>query len=322
VSRYHARVRGGLITIALAAALVIPAGASASYVFGDRGVQRPTLTVNRRGVALVTYRTQSGLVRHILAWGAVNAVAHPKTPAVAQQAFRVDYSGGWKSHHDPSYWKTLVNACRRYDGPALPFFVAGCKAPDGSYWALQSWQRNLPMRGYAPWTPAQRDSELHLSHWSGPLPVLDVTMAWTYQGEQQGFFGRLLYQGEPVYGTRSPSATVSDPWARNISIDTLDSSYGPGWKHATQVNTHPVNGGFCYTFVPQPPPAGYPSRDAHGNGLGTQIRVEAMGPGVTPIVAWVGSRLPGLVDQEANAAARARFDAILGGDKHCAPERP
>jgi hypothetical protein len=315
-------VKGRVIGVALAAAFLAPAGAHASYIFGDRGVRSPTLKVNKQGVALVTYRTQSGLSRHILAWGAINAVAHPQSPQVAQQAFKIDYSGGWKSRHNPSYWKTFKNACRRYDGPALPFFVAGCKAPDGSYWALQSWQRNLPMRGYDPWLPAQSAYELHLSHWSQPLPVLDVTMAWTYQSQQQGFFGRLLYQGEPVYGTRSPSASVNDSWARNVSIDTLDSSYGPGWKHATQVNTHPVNGGFCYTFVPQAPPHGYPSRDPHGNGLGTQIRIEAMGPGVTPIVAWVGKRLPAQVDPAANAASRAHFDAILGGDRHCAPERP
>jgi hypothetical protein len=315
-------VKGRIVWTLLVAALVAPAGARSSYIFGDRGVQSPTLKVDSRGVALVEYRTHSGVARHILAWGAIDAIAHPQSPPVAQQAFKIDYSGGWRSRHDPSYWKTFKNACTRYDGPALPFFVAGCKAPDGSYWALQSWQRNLPMRGYDPWTAAQSAHELHLSHWSRPLPVLDVTMAWTYRGEQQGFFGRLLYRGEPVFGTRSPSARVDDPWARNISIDTLDSSYGPGWKHATQITTHAGNGGFCYTFVAQAPPRGYPGRDSHGNGLGSQIRIEAMGPGVTPIVAWVGDRLPSRVDPAANASARARFDSILGGDRHCAPERP
>src|SRR5947199_15102 len=111
-------------------------------------------------------------------------------------------------------------------GPPLPFFVAACKAPDGSYWALQSWQRNLPMRGFDPWTDEQKGFELHVSHWSGPLPELEIHQHWTYGGSHQGFFGRLLYQGQPVYGTRSPSARVSDPWARNVYIDTFNSDYG------------------------------------------------------------------------------------------------
>ena len=123
-----------------------------------------------------------------------------------------------------------------------------------------------------------------------------------------------------MYGTRSASATVSDAFARNIYIDTYDSDYGAGWKHDTAIATHPGNGGFCYTFVPQAPPAGYPSAKPNGNGLGTSYRVSVMGPGVTPIVQWVGQKL-GQYDAAQNAVATAAFDEILGGDKHCAPER-
>ena len=48
--------------------------------------------------------------------------------------------------------------------------------------------------------------------------------------------------------------------------------------------------------------------------------MSVMGPGVMPIVQWVGKRLT-RVDPGAQAAARQRFDEILGGDAHCAPER-
>ena len=81
-----------------------------------------------------------------------------------------------------------------------------CKAPDGSYWALQRWQRLLPMRGIAPFRPEQAAFELHLSHWSGPLPVLEVSQNWTYGGRWQGLFGRLTYLGHPSYGFRTPSS--------------------------------------------------------------------------------------------------------------------
>ena len=294
--------------------------AHASALLGDRNVQNATIAVDTHGVADVSYTTQTGVARHVLAWGAINGLAHPTSPSDQQAAFSLDYSGGWKSHNDANYWKTLKNACRPYTGPQLPFFVTGCTAPDGSYWALQSWQRNLPMRGFAPWTDAQKAYELHLSHWSGPLPVLEIYQHWTYDNAQQGFFGRLTYNGQAVYGTRSASASVADAFARNIYIDAYDSDYGPGWRHDTAIATHPGNGGFCYTFVPQAPPAGYPSTKPNGNGLGTSYRVSVIGPGVTPIVQWVGDRLNAF-DAAAQALATQEFDQILGGDAHCAPER-
>ena len=92
--------------------------------------------------------------------------------------------------------------------------MAACRAPDGSYWALQRWQRLLPMRGVDPWTRRQSAYELHVSHWTGPLPVLEVSPNWTYVGRWQGLFGRLTYLGRPVHGFRTPSATERDSYAR------------------------------------------------------------------------------------------------------------
>jgi hypothetical protein len=45
-----------------------------------------------------------------------------------------------------------------------------------------------------------------------------------------------------------------------------------------------------------------------------------IGPGVTPIVQWVGGRLTSL-DRALEADATQHFDQILGTDQHCAPER-
>ena len=312
--------RAGLIVSVAAFALAfLPATAGASGIV-TADFASPTLKVNAEGIALVEYIDHTGARKHVLLWGAVNGRPHPSTPPVAQARFLIDYTGGWKSQGNAGYWKTFKSSCGRYDGPVLPFFVAGCKAADGSYWALQSWQRNLPMRGYDPWTERQRAPELHLSHWTGSLPVLEVYRHWTYAAAQQGFFGRLVYEGQPVYGTRSPSAKVADPFARNIYIDVYNSDYGPGWKHDTAITTHPGSGGFCDTFVPRSPPAGYPSSRPRGSGLGERYRVSAMGPGVTPIVQWEGERL-GRYDSARNVALTSIFDQILGGDRHCAPER-
>ena len=66
-------------------------------------------------------------------------------------------SGGGKSRRDPGYWRRFRSACGRYDGPALPFFVACCKAPDGSDWALQAWQWNRRCAARS-WTERQKPS--------------------------------------------------------------------------------------------------------------------------------------------------------------------
>ena len=309
----------GIVIIACAVALWLPGGA-AGAIFGDANVRNPTLKVNGQGVALVEYTTTAGLRRHVLVWGAIDGIAHQTEPPSMQARFRIDYSSGWKSRRNPGYWRAFQNRCGRYDGPALPFFVTACKAPDGSYWALQAWQRNLPMRGFEPWTDRQKAVELHISHWRGELPELQLYNHWTYGGGVQGIFGRLLYRGQPVYGTRTTSPTVRDEWARNVSIDTFNSDYGPGWRPDTAIATHVRNGGFCYSFVHQIPPSGYPSGKPPGNGLGEQHRVSAIGPGVTPIVQATVPRLDAF-DAEAQREATRRFDEILGGDRHCAPER-
>jgi hypothetical protein len=293
--------------------------ALASEILSDKNVKDPTLKVNKRGHALVQYTREDGTRRNVVFWNAINAVPNSDV-ALTQVKFKIDYSGGWGAFRKPNYWKRFRNACRRYDGPTLVGFVAGCKAPDGSYWALQSWIRLAAVRGFAAFRKAHTDVELHVSHWRGPLPVLEVWPNWTYGGTLQGFFGRLSYDGKPVYGTRSPSATVADPFARNVYIDTFDSVYGRGWKRDTAINTHKRNGGFCYTFVAQSPPGGYPSDEPRGPGLGERHRVTVMGPGVTPVVRWEGPRL-GPYNRARDAAINRVFDEVLGEDEKCAGER-
>ena len=59
----------------------------------------------------------------------------PPDPGRKQVEFKLDYSGGYGTYKR-DVWKTFKDACRPYDGPDLQWFVAGCKAADGSYWAL------------------------------------------------------------------------------------------------------------------------------------------------------------------------------------------
>jgi hypothetical protein len=293
------------------------AAAHASQRLSDVNVSDVSLQVNPKGEALVSYRTQSGSMRHVLAWGAENAV--PPDPGVAQQAFQLDYAGGWRKYKR-RVWSAFHNSCRPYTGPSLVYLVTACTAADGSYWAIQSWQRVLPLRGVEPFRPGQGAWELHLSHWTGDLATLEVSPHWTYGGTLQGVFGRLLYQGKPVYGFHTPSETTGDRNARYFYIDTFNSAYGPGWRREGAKVTHRPNGAFCYSFAPlAKAPAGYPSVPKV-SGVGERSRVTVMGPGVTPDVQWEGETL-GNFDAKAEAAYNELFDTWIGDDLACAAER-
>ncbi len=313
------RARSIVLGVALAlGSLAVASPAAASEQFGDVDVAFLSLKVNASGEALVSYRTAAQVLRHVYVWGAINAI--PPDPTVQQVHFRYDYSGGWKKYGRQT-WRTLRNRCRPYDGPRVVWLVAACKAPDGSYWALQRWQRLLPMRGVEPFLPGQASYELHVSHWTGPLPVLEVSPNWTYGGRWQGLFGRLTYRGSPVFGYRTPSSRRGDPNARFFYVDTLNSVYGAGWKHDAGKVAHSGNGAFCYSFVPQFTPPGYPKRELRPPGNGERHRVTVMGPGVTPVIQWEGPAL-GRYDPRKDASFNALFDLIVGPrDRVCIPER-
>lgn len=302
----------------VAACVAAGAGPALASQTIDRNVNDVRLAVNAKGEALVTYKRANGQVRRLLAWGAVDAVGPDR--AVPQQRFKLDYSGGWGKYRKLGYWRTFKNVCGPYTGPGLVHGVTACTAPDGTHWALQSWQRVQPLRGLAAFLPGHMAWELHLSHWSGPLAALEVSPNWTYGGTLQGVFGRLLYEGRPVHGFKTPTKAQSDPNSRYVYIDTLNSAYGPGWRRDGAKVTHVGNGGFCYSFAPLPrPPHGYPEVPTV-SGKGERHRITVMGPGVTPDIQWEGAAL-GPYDPEADRAFNELFDSLLGGDDACKAER-
>jgi hypothetical protein len=305
-----------LAIVAVAVCVDVPAAAPSQTL--TRDVTNVKLAVNAKGEALVTYMRADGQIRRVLAWGAIDAV--PPDPNVPQQRFKLDFTGGWGKYRKARYWRTFKNVCGPYTGPPLVHVVAACTAPDGTHWGLQSWQRVQPLRGVAAFLPGHMAWELHLSHWSRPLAVLEVSPNWTYGGALQGLFGRLLYDGKPVHGYRTPTRSRSDINARYVYIDTLNSAYGAGWKRDGAKVTHVGSAGFCYSFAPlAQPPAGYPGVPTV-SGVGERHRVTVMGPGVTPVVQWEGAAL-GPYDPAADEAFNALFDSILGSDGACRAER-
>ena len=317
-----------LVTLVCASAVALAlAGAADASQLIARNASHIKLAVNMKGTAMVTYSVR-GRVTHLLAWGAVNARPRPATPGIRQVEFKVDYSGGWK--HRRMTWKHFKNRCRAYDGPELAWLVKACKAPNGSYWALQSWQTALPNLGMAPWLRQQKTWWLRLSHWTGPLAELDVYTDWIYGGRFQEAFGRYTYNGQGVrgFGTTRVGAPT-DNYGRLLFLDTFNSAYGKGWLRENSFVSHGPPGMFCYGFYRRNPwvggyahPRSIPNRK-RPSGVGEQYRITAAGPGVTPDVMWQG---PGLhpynrgnpSDVSLESAMNAERDAIRGSYAKCA----
>jgi hypothetical protein len=289
--------RAFVIVVAFMAALA--SNASASQLV-DRNASAIKLEVDSKGEALISYKAH-GAQKHVLAWGALNAIAPTKSRP--QLAFKLDYAGGWGKYHT-DYWKTFKNSCGAYDGPKLAWFVTGCTAPDGSYWALQAWQRMLPNYGVKA-TAAQSVWELRLSHWTGDLPVLTINTDWAWH-QWDHLFGTFTYEGQPVFGYKAtPGGNPLDTFGRNIYVDTFDSVYGKGWMRENSFLTHTTTGAFCYSVNPH---------GSHPAGKGTEYRATVEGPGVTPDVMWQGAS-PGVYDKAADAEANAAIAQL--GDKQC-----
>jgi hypothetical protein len=290
-----------LFVCAVAGLVGAASPASASQLI-DRNASGVRLAVNARGQALLTYSAH-GSFHRVVAWGAINA--RTPNPNVPQVQFRKDYSG--------RSWSRAGSRCGRYDGPKLAWFVTGCQAPDGSYWAVQAWRRTLPNFDGAP-TALRGARELHLSHWTGPIATLEAWTDWVYGGRYHHLFGRLTYAGQPVYGfSATKVGSPLDDYGRNIYVDTFDSRYGKGWRRENAFLAHRPTGVFCYGFYP------FTKR---GPGNGSKYRLNVVGPGVTPDLSVV---VPGLHDYDRNNPAdvaherqqNALLDSILGVDKKC-----
>jgi len=293
------------------AALVAAPTASASQLI-DRNAKAVRLQVNAIQ-ALVSYDTH-GRSRKVLAWGAINA----RTPneRVPQTKFRLNYSG--TGFHG--------GGCKPYTGPPLPWLIAACDAPDGSHWAAQLLPTPLPDLGFLPWTPAQRAAWLELSHWRGHVPQLTVAQDWVYGGKFRQIYGRVTYNGSPVYGFKTAryGAPVGG-YGSLVYLDTLDApAYGQGWRRENSFVTHKGSGVFCYSFYTFDPTRGgytHPPGDTapRGPGVGSAYRLTVSGPGVTPDVGWTGSALgayddsPGDKQLEQNALAQIKE----WGDRAC-----
>jgi hypothetical protein len=147
--------------------------------------------------------------------------------------------------------------------------------------------------------------ELHLAHWTGDLPLLEVKLNWAYRRVHQ-LYGRFTYLGRPVFGFSSTRyGAPLDSFGRLLFLDTLDSGYGKGWHRDNSFLFHRPTGTFCY---------GLYSRRHGFSPMGKRYRATANGPGVTPIVAWAGDS-PGAYNRELDLLANEEIKGL--GDPKC-----
>ena len=281
-------------TAAVLLALIAASSASASQRVG-LNASGVSVAADGSGKALVTFRSR-GRVRRLLAWGAVNARApHPTVPQVK---LRLRYVGGAR----------IADTCRPYDGPWLAWFVAGCRAADGSYWTLQSWQRMLPGRGKRP-SPRLAEWELRLSHWRGALPEFVVKLDWAYR-RYHHLYGWYSYGGHPIFGFRVTRAgRPLDGYARNVYLDTRNSGYGRGWRREGAFLSQRPNGNFCWGFFP---------REGRPPGHGDRYRATVIGPGVMPDMFWESPAL-GAYDRAHDQVANQEQRQLAGNSRYCRP---
>jgi hypothetical protein len=278
--------RSTLILASAVAATILPSAAEASQLI-DRNATGVHLQTSG-GTALLSY--SAGGRHWVLATGAINATA--PTMSRPQVAFRLHRS------ISPLAFK---GTCTHYRGPALTNLVAACTASDGSYWAVQSWQKALPNFAGAP-SAFQAMPELHLSHWRGPTAVLTLAADWSYAGKFQHLFGTLSYAGKPVHGFRTTRyGSPLDTYGRNIYLDVKGSPYGNGWKRENSFVAHNPAGDFCYDLT---------------HGSATEFRATVIGPGVTPDVS-VTTWSPGAYDVQKDQAANTK-QAVFA-DRLCRP---
>ena len=275
-------------------ALVAASTASASQRIA-LDASRVTLAADANGRAVVTYRV-GGATRRVVAWGAVNARAPER--ARPQVRFRLRYSESG----------SVRNTCAAYDGPWLAWFVTGCRASDGSYWALQQWQRLLPGRGRHA-NARQAAWELRLSHWRGPLPEFVIKLDWAYR-RYDHLYGWYSYLGHPIFGFRvTRVGRPLDGYARNVYLDTHNSAYGRGWRREGAFLTQNPRGNFCWGFYP---------REGRTPGKGDRYRATVIGPGVMPDMYAEVAAL-GAYDHAHDRAANDEQRRLAGNSRYCRP---
>ena len=260
-----------LVPLALTA---LPGPAHASQQLGDVDVRGVTLQVNARGQALISYtrsrrapqharlaRDQRPCARPERAAGALLPRLHRRAPSLRRASG--NGSGTPAARTTARGWSCSSPHARR-----LTARTGRCSAGSGCCRCAAS---SRGSRRSAPTSCTSRTGRVRCPIFEAS-PELDL---------RRLLAGRLRPADvSRRAGLRLPDAlgTRSDP-LRATSTSTRSTRLRPGLatrhgdRHASR------NGAFCYSFAPQAPPAGYPTREPRGPGNGQPAPPDRNGAG-------------------------------------------
>jgi hypothetical protein len=122
-------------------------------------------------------------------------------------------------------------------GVSIPWAVVVRQTADGSYYALQAWQRldSGPV-------------ELRFSRWQGEptrLTLQTVCCKWGHEN----VVGTASFHGRPIYGFKATrQGNPLDPYGRNVYLDSLR---GGRWQRMMGILTHRPTGSFSLWIRPE-----------------------------------------------------------------------
>ena len=196
--------------------------------------------------------------------------------------FRLDRAGGWGTFGKKLEFENALPPVRRAEARPRRGRLQGAGRLVLGRAALAA---RVAQPRSLPWLPEQRAWALHLSHWTGPLAVLEGWTDRSWSGRYHHIFGRLTYLGRPVHGFKTNQfGARKDKYGRLVYLDTFGSKHGPGWRRENSFVTHKGTGVFCYNFRARNPLEGgyaHPPRyrgGLRGPGNGEAYRMIVEGP--------------------------------------------
>ena len=169
--------------------MLVLCGSAAASVGVGRDARAPSLRVNARGDALVSWRTPSGAARSVL------------VPS--------------RGHFLPGYRFRGRDVSTPTREVPVPLASVVKRTPDGRYWALQQWRQR-------PGKPV----ELRLSRWRGQPTSAELAVTCCRLGRNQ-LEGSAEFQGRPVFGS-SPTVPGSPAFHEEAFLQCFGCPVGRG----------------------------------------------------------------------------------------------
>jgi hypothetical protein len=206
----RARYRRGIVAVALCAAAAWLAGAAQGSVMVALDARDPSLQIDASGNALVSWTTADG----------------------GRRSLEIDRNGSLR------YGGSEVGADVSHPTGAvsLPWAVAVRQTADGSFYALQAWQRL-----------AGHPVELRFSRWKGdPTRLTLGSICCKWGGET--ISGAASFHDQAIFGMKATRSGVPlDPYGRNVYLDSFQNGH---WERMMGILTHRGTGAFSLWIRP------------------------------------------------------------------------